>query len=163
MRNELQSKPPHFTSSQTITPKFTELDQMRAREEHTKTTMPLLYHLMYDQLSLGSNNRDFLASGAQTMDVWNNPVDVQIVSHSETDEEDDSEDEMDATLTKEDARHDDDIAYMEEDNLPVLQQNRANLVGSSFFKYDCGVVCWTHLVISGADGNNYLCDGLGYV
>lgn len=115
-------------SSQKITEKFLELDQMRACEEHTKTSMPFFYNLIYNQLARGSNNREFLAAGAQPMNLWNDSSDDDMVLQLERDQGPESFSDINSTGDDEEARHDDDTSYVDEENLQVSQQNRANLV-----------------------------------
>lgn len=152
----MKSKPRRFYSSNKITPDFFELDQLSARDNQIKVSMPFLWNLMYHQLSLRTNNRVVLMAGASESKGW------------DTLEDDDSEKEAvdDSVLDTEtvgemEAHNDEDMVYVRVDKRKA-GIDRANLaspfaypdlysscsrLSNYFFFLGCNHNMWNGLIL----------------
>ncbi|KAH9825127.1 hypothetical protein DFH28DRAFT_1077542 [Melampsora americana] len=70
LKEDMDSKPRSYFSSNKITPGFFDMEQMEARNSQIQNDIPFLYALLYNLLSTSTSSRGFLSAGAPTFDIW---------------------------------------------------------------------------------------------
>lgn len=128
IKDEVWAKRSSFYSSRKVTPPFFELDQMAAREEELRTSMPFLYGLIYQQVLPSKNNREFLMAGSPRVDVWRDVPDEVLTPSTKKD--DGVGDDIEEILEAEEACFNDEIGFEVAEDGPIAHNDRAHQVRS---------------------------------